>query len=76
MEVCPSYAPALYNVAVVHAEAGRMEEAIAQYYAVFAISPTYPEAWCNLGVIYKNQVVVSALRRHSSLSHAVLVFAF
>jgi len=56
IEASPAYAPAYYNVAVVHSEAGRAAEAVAQYRAALAASPKYAEAWCNLGVIYKNQV--------------------
>lgn len=32
------------------------QEAIAQYRAALAVAPGYAEAWCNLGVIHKNQV--------------------
>ena len=48
VEICPGYAPAFYNIAVVHSEAGRAEEAIGQYRAALAVAPGYAEAWCNL----------------------------
>lgn len=58
IEACPGYAPAYYNVAVVHSETGRASLAVTQYQAALAASPTYAEAWCNLGVIHKNEVII------------------
>jgi TPR repeat len=38
-----------------------LQEAIAQYRAALSVAPGYAEAWCNLGVIHKNQVRVNSV---------------
>jgi protein O-GlcNAc transferase len=54
-KVCPSYAPAHYNLGVAATEQGDMEGAVAGYQEAIRFQPTYTEAWCNLGVLYKTQ---------------------
>ena len=54
-KVCPSYAPAHYNLGVAATEQGDMEGAVAGYREAIRFQPAYTEAWCNLGVIYKTQ---------------------
>ena len=54
--VCPTYAPALYNLGVAAAEAGRTDEALRLYGKAVELEPRYAEAWCNLGVVHKNEV--------------------
>ena len=37
-----------------HSEIGNFQEAIAHYLAALSRNPAYVEAYCNIGVIYKN----------------------
>lgn len=75
MSICPNYAPAFYNIAVVHSEGGRADEAVSQYKAALAVAPCYAEAWCNLGVIHKNQVrILELVCSQSTAGHCPAVF--
>lgn len=56
VKVCPSYAPAHYNLGVAAGEAGDLEAAKAHYQQAVLLEPRYAEAHCNLGVIHKAQV--------------------
>lgn len=53
--LCPTYAPARYNLGVAAAEAGRIGEAIEHYCKAVELAPGYAEAWCNMGVMHKQQ---------------------
>ena len=46
--------------------ANSLQEAIAQYRAALSVAPGYAEAWCNLGVIHKNQVSRQVADSYSS----------
>ena len=50
---CPTYAPAYYNLGVLHSELGDPVTAIECYRKAVENHPSYAEAHCNLGVIYK-----------------------
>ena len=54
--VCPSYAPAHYNLGVAAAERGDTEAALEHYGEAVRLEPRYAEAHCNMGVLYKAQV--------------------
>ena len=54
--VCPSYAPALYNLGVAAGEAGDVAGAVAFYRKAVALQRAYPEAWCNMGVLLRAEV--------------------
>ena len=56
MAVCPSYAPAHYNLGVAAAERGDTEAALEHYGEAVRLEPRYAEAHCNMGVLYKAQV--------------------
>ncbi|KAK9823008.1 hypothetical protein WJX81_006345 [Elliptochloris bilobata] len=51
---CPSYAPAFYNIGVVHSEARDFANAKTFYERAIEASPSYAEAHCNLGVIHRD----------------------
>ncbi|GAB4815161.1 hypothetical protein N2152v2_002207 [Parachlorella kessleri] len=53
--VCPSYAPAHYNLGVAAAERGDTEAALEHYGEAVRLEPRYAEAHCNMGVLYKAQ---------------------
>lgn len=54
LEVCPTYAHALYNLAVAHADSGDTAEARQCYEKCLKLNSTHVEAWCNLGVLHRN----------------------
>lgn len=49
----PNYAPAYYNLGVLHSEAKQFDMAVEWYAKAVALHPSYAEAHCNMGVIYK-----------------------
>jgi len=52
--VCVCVQPAYYNLGVVYSEMGQFEAALQFYEKASELRPLYPEAHCNMGVIYKN----------------------
>jgi tetratricopeptide (TPR) repeat protein len=51
----PAYAPAYYNIGVIHSERRSFGAAKEMYEAAITCHPSYPEAHCNLGVIHKEE---------------------
>lgn len=45
----------VYQQALAHHNAGRLEEAIAGYRQALALAPMFAEAHCNLGVVQERQ---------------------
>ena len=56
MDICPSHAPAHYNLGVAAGEDGRDEDALQHYKRAIEIHPNYVEALCNTGVILEKKV--------------------
>lgn len=56
VDICPSHAPAHYNLGVAASEDGRDEDALQHYNRAIEIYPTYVEALCNMGVILEKKV--------------------
>lgn len=54
LEVCPTYAQAMYNMAVAHADASHPARARMYYEQCLNNNPSHVEAWCNLGVLHRN----------------------
>ncbi|KAJ1475238.1 hypothetical protein T484DRAFT_1829194 [Baffinella frigidus] len=52
-QVWPSCAPARYNLGIIFADRGELEEALDSYRAALAITPQYAEAHNNMGVVLK-----------------------
>lgn len=55
LDVCPTYAHALYNLAVAHADSGNTTKARECYEKCLKLNPMHVEAWCNLGVLHRNE---------------------
>jgi len=56
VDICPSHAPAHYNLGVAAGEDGRDEDALQHYKRAIEIHPNYVEALCNTGVILEKKV--------------------
>ena len=56
VDICPSHAPAHYNLGVAASEDGRGEDALQHYKRAIEIYPSYVEALCNMGVILEKKV--------------------
>lgn len=54
LDVCSTYAHALYNLAVAHADSGDSAKARQCYEKCLKLNATHVEAWCNLGVLHRN----------------------
>ncbi|CAK0734281.1 hypothetical protein CVIRNUC_000409 [Coccomyxa viridis] len=52
---CPAYAPAFYNIGVIHSERRDFAAAKQYYERALQAHPGYAEAHCNLGVIHKEE---------------------
>lgn len=52
-QVSPGCAPARYNLGIIHADRGEVEEALRAYRAALHVRPTYAEAHNNMGVVLK-----------------------
>lgn len=50
-----AYAPAYYNIGVIHSERRNFAAAKEMYELAIQCHPSYPEAHCNLGVIHKEE---------------------
>jgi len=55
LEVCPEYAPALYNMGVAAFEAGDVRGALELYRRAVEVHPGYVEALCNMGVVLQHE---------------------
>lgn len=55
IEVCPSHAPAHYNLGVAASEAGDEESALKHYEKAVELHPDYVEALVNMGVIFQGR---------------------
>lgn len=66
LRACPSYAPAHYNLGVAAAEAGDAKVALQRYTKAVQLEPRYVEAWCNMGIIHKNEVSLAV--KHNLIS--------
>lgn len=64
LEVLPDYAPAHYNLGVVHAEAKQFEEAMSCYERCVSVCPGHAQAQCNMGVILRQRGQLSAALAH------------
>ncbi len=53
--ICAAYAPAFYNIGVIHSERREFSAAKELYARAIAANPGYAEAHCNLGVIHKEE---------------------
>lgn len=53
--ICAAYAPAFYNIGVIHSERREFAAAKDLYARAIAANPGYAEAHCNLGVIHKEE---------------------
>ncbi|KAG2430578.1 hypothetical protein HXX76_010096 [Chlamydomonas incerta] len=53
--LCPSYAPALYNLGVVAGELRQADASVDYYRAAIAAEPRYAQAHCNLGVLLRER---------------------
>ncbi|CAN8077114.1 unnamed protein product [Agarophyton chilense] len=54
LDVCPTYAQAMYNMAVAHADTSRTKKARMYYDQCLKHNASHVEAWCNLGVLHRN----------------------
>lgn len=54
LDICPTYAHALYNLAVAHADSGDTAQARQCYEQCLKLNSMHVEAWCNLGVLHRN----------------------
>eukprot|EP00178_Gracilaria_changii_P011212 TRINITY_DN320_c0_g3_i1.p1 TRINITY_DN320_c0_g3~~TRINITY_DN320_c0_g3_i1.p1 ORF type:complete len:951 (-),score=125.13 TRINITY_DN320_c0_g3_i1:11056-13908(-) len=54
LEVCPTYAQAMYNMAVAHADTSQSDKAKMYYEQCLQLNSSHVEAWCNLGVLHRN----------------------
>lgn len=54
LEASPTYAHALYNLAVAYADSGESEKARECYEKCLKLNPMHVEAWCNLGVVHRS----------------------
>ncbi|KAJ9513129.1 hypothetical protein QJQ45_029380 [Haematococcus lacustris] len=55
IEMAPTYAPAFYNLGVLHSECKQFDVALDWYQKAISVQPNYAEAHCNMGVIYKDR---------------------
>ncbi|BDA40757.1 probable UDP-N-acetylglucosamine-peptide N-acetylglucosam [Coccomyxa sp. Obi] len=53
--ICDNYAPAFYNIGVIHSERREFGPAKELYARAIRANPSYAEAHCNLGVIHKEE---------------------
>lgn len=53
LEVCPSYAQAMYNMAVAYADISQPKKAHFYYEQCLKHNASHVEAWCNLGVLHR-----------------------
>ncbi len=53
--ICDTYAPAFYNIGVIHSERREFGPAKELYARAIRANPSYAEAHCNMGVIHKEE---------------------
>ncbi|KAL5060623.1 hypothetical protein RYX36_032227 [Vicia faba] len=57
LKVDPHYAPAYYNLGMVYSEMMQYDMALTFYEKASSERPMYAEAYCNMDVIFKNEVI-------------------
>lgn len=55
LQVCPTYAQALYNLGVAYSDANELVKARKSYEQCLQVNPMHVEAWCNLGVLHRSE---------------------